>query len=184
MKSRIFNLSQLKGMVADGYLIYDLEPDSTNRQLYWMHISQYDANHTLVREEDYVNMSAVDQAKQLHVLRALDKPYSEVALPMKQYKARLSRYLNSEDVVNLPLFGYATDATDLPILNKLVHGSRRTVYDLARAYGVATKKPLISLDILAHKLSQGKAPKQASRNHNPAQDVELTNYVLQGMLNI
>lgn len=182
MKRTDIDLEGLSNLVAKGYLVLDVEPDNSGKHLYWLHMSHYDANHNLVKHSDFTSLDNASQTKQLLMLRLLDKPYSKLALPKEKVARQLKAYLNKQELVDLPIFGYSVGQVDLPILNELLPNYDRPIYDLALAYAKATGETNIKLDNLANQLSLGTSPKQAVANHNPMQDVELTNIVLKGML--
>lgn len=182
MKRTEIGLEGLSNLVSQGYLVFDIEPDSTGTQLYWLHMSRYDANHNLVKHSDFTCLDNVNQTKQLLMLRLLDKPYSKLALSKEKVTRQLKAYLNKQEIADLPIFGYGVSNLDLPILNKLLPDYDRSIYDVGHLLNTSLGTPMMSLGDASNYLSLGKAPKQNSTNHNPIQDTELTNVVLKGIL--
>lgn len=182
MKRTEIDLAEMGKLVEHGYLVFDIEPDNTGNQLYWLHINHYDAKHNLVKQSDFTNLDNVNQTKQLLVLRTLDKPYSKLALPKDKVARQLKAYLNKSELAELPIVGYSVDGLDLPSLNRLLPDYDRLVYDLALTYDKATGENNLKLDTLANRLSLGTSPKRNTSNHNPIQDTELTHIVLKGIL--
>lgn len=185
MNIQLINPATFANLVSNGYATFDIEPNSTGKELFWLHINQYDANHTLVHQSDYTCLVNVKQEKQLRALHILDKPYSKLNLPIDKTAQQLHKYLEREDVKGLPIFGYGVAQTDIPVLDSLLPNYQHAIYDLGLTYATLLGTDILSLDDLAFQLSLGTSPRQPkSGAHSPIVDAELTNYVLQGMLGL
>lgn len=182
MKRTDIDLEGLSNLVEQGYIVFDVEPDSTGNNLFWLHMNHYDANHNLVKQSDFTCLDSVNQTKELIMLRLLDKPYSKLALSKEKVARQLKAYLNKQEIADLPIFGYGVFNLDLPILNKLLPDYDRPVYDVGHLLSISLGEPMMSLRDASNYLSLGKAPKQNNTNHNPIQDTELTQIVLKGIL--
>lgn len=184
MNIQLINPTTFASLVSNGYLVLDVEPDATCKGLFWLHINQYDANHTLVHQSDYTSLVNVSKDKQLRALHTLDKPYSKLNLPIDKTAQQLHKYLEREDIKELPIFGYSSGNVDITVLDNLLPNYSRALYDLGLAYATLLGIDTLSLDDLAFQLSLGTSPRQAKSIHSPIVDAELTNYVLQGMLGL
>ena len=178
-----YKLADLDNLVKYGYVIADLEPGADNNSIFWLHLALYSGNGERIASYDVTNItnvadSARGEVRAFNMLKVLDKPYSELAMPVETLGIKIKSYL--ETYANLPLFVYNGAPKDLPILNATV-SLERPVYDVARLHMLAKdlKQP-ITLEKAANSFL-AVSEKQAD-THSPIQDTKLANVVLQGLM--
>ena len=96
---------QLHKRIKHGYIILDIEPSSDNQSIFWLHMTEFNADGTVVTSKDIVNINAsqYNPAKQAHMLEELDRPFSELK-SSKLAMRRQARDLRTHGVACQSLF--------------------------------------------------------------------------------
>lgn len=173
---------QLHKRIKHGYVILDIEPSSDNQSIFWLHMTEFNADGTVVTSKDIVNINAsqYNPAKQNHMLQELNKPFND----LKSSKLAMRR--QARDFFNrarrrLPIFIYG-QALDPRLLATLLRNQMVELIDLQSVYGQSTNQNTPALATVAEIMTGGVVTREHVDTHSPIEDVRLTNIVLQGLV--
>lgn len=173
---------QLHKRIKHGYIILDIEPSSDNQSIFWLHMTEFNADGTVVTSKDIVNINAsqYNPAKQAHMLEELDRPFSELK-SSKLAMRRQARDFFTNARRRLPIFIYGR-ALDPRLLATLLRNQMVDLIDLQTVYGSTTHQNTPALAMVAEIMTGGVVTREHLDNHSPIEDVRLTNIVLQGLV--
>lgn len=173
---------QLHKRIKHGYIILDIEPSSDNQSIFWLHMTEFNADGTIVTSKDIVNINAsqYNPAKQAHMLEELDRPFSELK-SSKLAMRRQARDFFTNARRRLPIFIYGR-ALDPRLLATLLRNQMVDLIDLQTVYGSTTHQNTPALAMVAEIMTGGVVTREHLDNHSPIEDVRLTNIVLQGLV--
>lgn len=173
---------QLHKRIKHGYIILDIEPSSDNQSIFWLHLTEFNADGTIVTSKDIVNINAsqYNPDKQAHMLEELDRPFSELK-SSKLAMRRQARDFFTNARRRLPIFIYGR-ALDPRLLATLLRNQMVDLIDLQTVYGSMTHQNTPALAMVAEIMTGGVVTREHLDNHSPIEDVRLTNIVLQGLV--
>ena len=173
---------QLHKRIKHGYIILDIEPSSDNQSIFWLHMTEFNADGTVVTSKDIVNINAsqYNPAKQAHMLEELDRPFSELK-SSKLAMRRQARDFFTNARRRLPIFIYGR-ALDPRLLATLLRNQMVDLIDLQTVYGSTTHQNTPALAMVAEIMTGGAVTREHLDSHSPIEDVRLTNIVLQGLV--
>lgn len=173
---------QLHKRIKHGYIILDIEPSSDNQSIFWLHMTEFNADGTIVTSKDIVNINAsqYNPDKQAHMLEELDRPFSELK-SSKLAMRRQARDFFTRARRRLPIFIYGR-ALDPRLLATLLRNQMVDLIDLQTVYGSTTHQNTPALAMVAEIMTGGVVTREHLDNHSPIEDVRLTNIVLQGLV--
>lgn len=173
---------QLHKRIKHGYIILDIEPSSDNQSIFWLHMTEFNADGTIVTSKDIVNINAsqYNPDKQNHMLEELDRPFSELK-SSKLAMRRQARDFFTRARRRLPIFIYGR-ALDPRLLATLLRNQMVDLIDLQTVYGSMTHQNTPALAMVAEIMTGGVVTREHLDNHSPIEDVRLTNIVLQGLV--
>lgn len=173
---------QLHKRIKHGYIILDIEPSSDNQSIFWLHMTEFNADGTIVTSKDIVNINAsqYNPDKQAHMLEELDRPFSELK-SSKLAMRRQARDFFTNARRRLPIFIYGR-ALDPRLLATLLRNQMVDLIDLQTVYGSTTHQNTPALAMVAEIMTGGVVTREHLDSHSPIEDVRLTNIVLQGLV--